>query len=254
MNPLYLLQGVCMSAVGLFAVLYWKRRNQVPATFFLWGGLSWLIAIVLKSIASAPMPQIMDRLRDLAPPNISEPSLWLFIGLLTGVFECGTTLVMVCRTQRIRSADWRKALAFGLGFGAAEAIILGVYSFVIVLLIIVIPDQLPPELLDLADPSKESIWAIPVPIVERAIVILLHTFSSLLIIFAVQKKEWRWFWGSFLYKTAMDIIAGYFHITYGLQNLTLGGLWLVELFLLPFGLIGIWGINVFQRCWPQRTG
>jgi hypothetical protein len=45
----------------------------------------------------------------------------------------------------------------------------------------------------------------------------------------------------------MDTIAGYFQITYGLENLTIGGLWLVELILFPFGLIGLWGLFHVQN-------
>jgi uncharacterized membrane protein YhfC len=156
---------------------------------------------------------------------------------------------MVSRLQRLRSATWEEALGYGLGFGGLEAMLLGIYNFVIVFLIILIPDKLPQELVELADPSKVSLLVIPIPTLERAIVILLHAFSSLIIIYAVQKKEWRWFWFSFLYKTAMDTIAGLFQITYGLENLSLAGLWLVELILLPFGMIGLWGLITFRSRW-----
>jgi uncharacterized membrane protein YhfC len=248
-NPFFLLQGIGMIAVALIAVLYWKRRGQVPFVFFLWGGLSWLVAILLKGIAASPTPQIISLLRDAVPVYIADPLLWLYIGLLTGVFECGVALVFIQLIQRLRSASWREALGYSLGFGAFEALLLGIYSFVIVLLIIVMPEQLPPELLDLAETQNASLLVIPVPIVERGIVILLHAFSSVLIIYALQRKEWMWFWLSFLYKTAMDTIAGYIQITYGVQNLTLAGVWLVELILVPFALIGLWGLIVFRRRW-----
>jgi uncharacterized membrane protein YhfC len=249
MNAFFLLQGIGMIAVALVAVLYWKRRGRVPFVFFLWGGLSWLVAMVFKSLASSLTPQIINLLRGVAPVYIAEPLVWLYIGLLTGVFECGIALIIVRFIQRLRSASWSEALGYGLGFGALEALLLGIYAFVIVLLILVIPEQLPPILLDLAETRNVSLLAIPVPIVERAIVVLLHAFSSVLIIYAVQKKERMWFWLSFLYKTAMDTIAGYIQITYGVQNLTLAGAWLVELFLIPFALIGIWGLIVFRRRW-----
>jgi uncharacterized membrane protein YhfC len=238
-----------MIAVAIFALMYWRKRGQVTFPYFLWGGLSWLVAIVLKSIASIPTPQIIIGLRAVAPAYISEPLLWLFIGLLTGVFECGISLVIITRLRRMRTASWSEALGFGLGFGAMEALLLGIFNFVIVILIITIPEQLPTELLDLTGGGDVSLWAIPVPVVERAIVILLHAFSSILIIFAFQTKEWKWFWVSLAYKTAMDALAGYFHITYGLQNLTITGIWLVELLTLPFGLVGLWGLIKFNNCW-----
>lgn len=176
MNPLFLLQGIGMVTVALIAVLVMWRRSGISTTFILLGGISWFAATVLKSIASVPLPQLIIRLRAVAPETVSEPLLWLIIGLLTGVFECGVSLVIISRVRRLRSANWREALGYGLGFGALEAILLGVYSFAIVLLTITAPDQLPPELLDFAAASDASLLAIPIPIVERSIVIVLHTF------------------------------------------------------------------------------
>ena len=249
MNPLFLLQGVGMISVALIVVLYWNRRGQVPFAFFLWGGLSWFVAMVFKSVAASLTPQIITSLRDLMPIYVADPLVWLYIGSLTGVFECGVALAVIRLMQRIRSASWREALGYGLGFGACEAVLLGFYSFVVVLLILLIPEQLPPVLTALTEASHASLLTIPVPIVERAIVILLHAFSSVLIIYAVQKEEWAWFWLSFLYKTAMDTIAGYIQISYGVQNLTLASAWLVELVLVPFALIGFWGLIVFRSRW-----
>lgn len=126
---------------------------------------------------------------------------------------------------------------------------LGAYSFLVILLIILIPDKLPPELLQLAISARASLLDIPIPIVERLIVVLLHAFSCVLIIYAVRTKEWKWFWISFLYKTALDAIAGSIQITYGVQNLTTLGAWMVEMILLPFGIVGLWGLRTFRRRW-----
>jgi uncharacterized membrane protein YhfC len=254
MNALFLLQGMGMMAVGILAVLYWKKLSRVSATLFLWGGLSFLTAMVIKSAAATLIPEITTRLRAFAPDYISEPLLWLLVGLLTGVCECGISLAFVYWLRRIRSASWSEAIGYGLGFGATEAVLLGIFSFVIVLLIITIPEQLPPEVVDLMDTGNVSILAIPVPIVERAITIVLHAFSSILIVYAVQNNAWKWFWISFMYKTAMDIIAGYIQITYGVQNLTLSGVWLVELAIIPFAIIGIWGMLRIRNNWLSSAG
>jgi uncharacterized membrane protein YhfC len=252
MNPLFLLQGIGMVGVALLAVLYWKVRQRVPASLFLWGGLSWFVAIVLKSIAGAPTLKIAAWLRGALPELLSEPLLWLYIGLLTGVFESLVALVVVARVPRLRASSWHEAIGYGLGFGALEAILLGVYSTVIVYLTIAAPEQLPPELLDLSAARGASPLAIPLPVLERAIVIPVHVFSALLIIHALQRREMRWFWASFTYKTALDAVAGYIQLTYGVQNLTLAGAWLVELVLLPLGLVGIWGCLRLRDRW--RSG
>lgn len=251
MNPLFLLQGIGMVAVALLAVIWWRHLTGVHARNFLWGGLSWLLAMLGKGIAATSIPRLTTRLRILTPAYLSEPALWLYIGLLTGVFECGVSLIVVRLIRRIQTADWREAVGYGLGFGGAEALLLGIYSTVILALVIMIPDDLPPELLEVVDSGNASLLAIPVPIVERVVVILLHVFSSILVVYAVQRQEWRWFWASFLYKTAIDTLAGYIQISYGVQNLTLGGAWLVELLLLPFGVVALWGLIALRDRWRK---
>ena len=52
---------------------------------------------------------------------------------------------------------------------------------------------------------------------------MVHALSCVLIIYAVQTREWKWFWFSFLYKTMLDAFAGFIQITYGVQNLTVLG-------------------------------
>ncbi|NIM95600.1 MAG: YhfC family intramembrane metalloprotease [Anaerolineales bacterium] len=252
MDPLFLLQGIGMITIAVISALYWKLRSRSAIAFVLLGTVTWIAAVVLKSIASIPMPSIIDTLRNSAPEFIAEPVLWLYIGLLTGIFECGLMLVFVLLVRRLRTANWNEAITYGLGFGGTEALVLGFYSFIVVLLTITIPEQIPPELIDLTDTSNTSLLAIPIPIIERTIVLLVHAVSSVLIIYAVRTKEWKWFWASFIYKTTLNAIAGFIHVTYGMENLTVRGAWLVKLVLLPFGILAIWGMLVLRNRWQIR--
>lgn len=252
MNPLFVLSGLGMMAVAVAVVIYWQWRERVAFALFLWGALAWVAGNGVKSIAAIPVPAVTDGVRAALPRYFSEPVLWLYIGLLTGIFECGVVLAFA-HIRRLRMASWREAVGFGLGFGAIEALLLGAYSTIVVLLVILIPDQLPPELRQLAFGQSGVLLAIPAPIVERAVVMLVHTFSCVLIIYSVQTREWRWFWISFLYKTMLDTIAGFVQITYGVQNLTILGTWAVELVLVPFGIAGLWGLHAFRRRWPRKN-
>jgi len=188
--------------------------------------------------------------REALPKYVAEPFLWLYIGLLTGVFECGATLAFAY-IKRIRWADYDGVVAFGLGFGAVEAFLVGVASFVMVLVVILIPDKLPEGMLEQVTGGTSSLLIIPAPIVERIIAIFLHAFSCVLIVYTVQTKDWRWFWLAFWYKTAVDEIAGIMHLENLLGDLTTLGVWVVELVFLPFGLVGLWGLLVFRRRWAQ---
>ncbi len=250
MNPLFLISGIGMMSVALVSVVYWKVCSRIFWALFLWGALAWVVGISLKTVASIPTRTVMSGIRDVLPKYLSGPMIWIYIGLLTGIFECGVTLGFAY-IERIRKADWKEAVGFGVGFGAIEAFLVGLSSFVIVLLVVLIPHRLPPKLIDFATSGSNSLSIIPAPIIERITAIFIHAFSCLLIIYAVRSREWKWFWVSFFYKTAVDSIAGFIHISYGIKNLSAIGIWVTELALLPFGIVGIWGLCVFCDRWKN---
>lgn len=250
MSPLFLLSGIGMMVVALVAVVYWKVHSKTLWTLFLWGALAWIVAVALKQVAFIPTQTIIDNVRDILPRYFAEPALSVYIGLLTGIFECGATLGFA-HIKRIRTSSWNEVVSFGLGFGTIEAFLIGTSSFLLALLVILIPNELPPQLLKFATSGSDSLLVIPAPIIERTTIILLHAFSCLLIVYAVRVKAWKWFWVSFFYKTAVDAIAGFIHITYGIENLTTFGTWIMELSFLPFGIIGAWGLWVFRNRWES---
>lgn len=253
MDALYLLSGAGMMVVALATVAGWKARSKIPWVFSLWGALAWIVGVTLKAVAAILTKPIITGIRDVLPRYFSEPLLWIYVGLLTGIFECGVTLGFAF-IRKIRTARWKEAVGFGLGFGAIEAFWLGLNVFVLVLLIILVPDKLPPKLFQLViSKEKYSFLVIPAPVIERITAILIHAFSGLLIIYAVQFKAWRWFWVSFFYKSTVDAIAGFIHLTYGVENLTTLGIWVVQLSFLPFGVVGIWGLWVFRHKWQNAV-
>jgi len=238
-----------MVVVAIAAVMYWKRHSGVLWSFFFWGALAWIVGVTLKAGASIPTPAIIHQVRDVLPRTFAEPVLWIYIGLLTGIFECGATLGFAY-IQKIRKANWNQSVGFGVGFGAVGALLVGVGSLLMMLVVMYIPDKLPPEYLKFAT-SGNSLWCIPAPIIERMITIPIHALSCVLIIYAVRKQEWKWFWLSFVYETVVDAIAGFIYITYGLENLTTLSTWGMELVFLPFGIIGVLGLYAFRNKWQQ---
>jgi uncharacterized membrane protein YhfC len=247
-NPLFLLSGAGMMVVAVVATAYWRKRSGVLWSFFFWGALAWAVGVTLKAGASIPTPAIINQVRDVLPSTLAEPVLWIYIGLLTGIFECGATLGFAY-IHRIRKSDWSQAVGFGVGFGAIEALVVGIGYLLMVLVVIFIPDKLPSDFLKFATAGSNSLWVIPAPIVERMIVVPIHALSCVLIIYALRTRAWKWFWLSFVYKTVVDAIAGFIHITYGLGNLTTVSSWVVELGFLPFGIVGVVGIYAFRNGW-----
>jgi uncharacterized membrane protein YhfC len=142
-------------------------------------------------------------LHAVLPPRLADPSFWLYVGLLTGVFECGIALLFVRRT-RLRSAGWDEAVAFGIGFGAVEAFLFGLVFF-IPLIVILFWDQLPADVREnLAAFPEGGLAATLLPVAERVSTVIGHTFACVLIVFGVRSGARRWFWIAFAFKTASD--------------------------------------------------
>jgi len=249
MNLLSLLSPIGMIVVGLGSIIYWKKKSKIALRFFLSGALAWIIAVILKGAFAAILNKpIINFLKNKMPFILSGPLSWIYVGLLTGIFECGIVLLFLYLFKNLKKVNWKESVGFGIGFGAIEAFLLGITSFIIVLITIFIPsEQLPKELI--GPPQLQSLYAIPAPIIERISALFTHIFSVVLILYAFKTNEWKWFWLSFWYKTAVDSVAGYVHLTYGLKNLTVMGLWILEFIMLLFALVGFWGLINIRKKW-----
>ena len=200
-SPLYLLQGAGMVLVAICAVWLWQRGKDSLWPAIWWGALAWTVSVAMKFAFAFSVRGVIH-----ADPH--NPLTWLCSGLVTGVFECTVPLMMIS-ISRLDRADWNRAIAFGIGFGGTEAVLLGLVSFVPVLLVLVFPDQMPTETREalVRRWQGNGLLSIPLPIVERAATLLIHVLSSVLLILAVRMRQQRWFWESFAYKTAVDGFA-----------------------------------------------
>jgi len=250
MKPLFLLSGIGMILVAILSIIYWRRKTRIAFAFFLLGALAWIAAVILKGIAALPKDSIIEGFRSILPTYFSEPLAWIYIGILTGIFECGMILLFLYAFKRLREQSWKEAVGLGLGFGAFEALLVGIGALVITLLAILIPEQLPEKL---AGPSQlDTPLVIPAPIVERISALFIHIFSTVLIVFSFMTKEWKWFWLSFLYKTMVDSIAGAFHVSYGYENFTVPILYILEAVFAVTAIVGILGLRMMKKKWKER--
>ncbi len=166
---------------------------------------------------------------------------------MTGVFECGITLVF-CLIKRVKETDFNGSVGFGIGFGGIEAFLLGLNSFLTVIVLLFIPEKLPQNILENLLTSFSSPLLIPMPIIERISALFIHIFSCVLIILSVKKKSPGWFWVSFIYKTFVDGLAGYFIFTKGKDYFsTVSQGYLFELYFILLALLGILGIVKIKK-------
>jgi uncharacterized membrane protein YhfC len=248
-SPLFLLIGIGMTAVAIIAVLWWRRWTGASRAAFGLGALAWVVGVALKFGWAVPLnPLIRQGLDRALPGSIAAPVYWLYVGLLTGVFECGITLLFVKRS-RLKAAGWHDAVAFGVGFGAIEALLLGLIQFVGLLIVIAFWDHLPEDARTAigTQPSIAlGIGFIPLPVAERLSALLAHVFTCTLIVHGVRVGAWRWFWVSFAYKTALDAFAAWGILATQMTK-SLSGMMAFEAAAGAFAVVGLAGLAFLRR-------
>ena len=198
----------------IVAVLFWRCCRQGWWYAVGVGAGAWALGVLLKFAWAIPVNGPIKRgLEHLLGKAAADPFFWLYVGLLTGVFECGMTLIMVLRT-RLRRANWSAAVAFGIGFGGMEAFLVGAVSFFSLLATIVFFNVIPADaraklIGDVWQASGHEISFVVLPIIERVSALFIHCFSCVLIVYGARVLQWRWFWLSFAYKTMVDGIAAW---------------------------------------------
>jgi hypothetical protein len=152
---------------------------------------------------------------------------------------------LVMLYTRLGRVDWNRALAFGIGFGAVEALVTGLGSLASVSAIILTPQSAPPAALAQLVMLNNPLFAVA-PIVERFFTIWIQIFCNVLIFFGVAKLQSRWFWLAFAFKSLLDTLAS-FGQTSGMTT-TLGQIWILEAGVILFGILSWLGVRwVAQR-------
>ncbi len=227
--------GAGMLIVGLIFSIYGVRKGGWK--YALLGAAFWAGTVVIKfaiaAVANAPLYRWMTA----ALPGLPGTLLFsLYVGLLTGVTEILITWLFL-RFTRLGQTVWQKMLSFSLNFGSFEAILLGVSSLIGVITVMTMASQVPLTSIRNIAQLNNVIYGMA-PIIERIFTIGVHLGCNLLLFYAVFKKESRWFWLSFALKSGIDAVAGYAQLSGQVSSVSF--LWLIEGFVILFGLAGFW--------------
>jgi uncharacterized membrane protein YhfC len=244
-TPIALLGGIGMILVGIGFIVYAGVRRLGWAYLGL-GALAWVIAVVLKFAWAIAMNGPVYSWTQTLPQLVGDPLFYVYVGLLTGIFEIAV-LWPVLRYTRLGKAPWAKPLAFGIGFGAMEAIVLGLNSLVTMLTALYAPALIPPEAMQQLAAAND-LWLNFVPISERFFTILVHIFAKVLVFYAVATRQARWFWLSFIYMSLIDALAAWAQ----LSGLTTSRILLTETIVAVWGIIGWLGTRWVARHYPGR--
>lgn len=246
LSPLVLLPGAGMMLVALAFIGYALVR-RLGWGYLALGGLAWVVSVALKLLWSSSFnASVYHALTRELPEAPGMIIFYVYVGALTGVFEV-SLVWLTMRYTRLGQAPWKKALAFGMGFGALEALLLGFSSFATALTGLVAPEQLPDAVLTQLVLANNVLYGMA-PIVERLATILVHILSNVLLFYAAVSRQPRWYWSAFLYKTAFDSVAAFAQF-WGLE--TVGRIWTIEAVILVFGLVGWWGTRRLAQRYPD---
>ncbi len=243
LTPIVLI-GAGMISVALMFVVFARQRGGSWLYLGL-GALSWLVTcLVLKfKLAELVEPVVYPAL--YVPGMLWAPGsvlFYVYVGALTGITEVLLTWLLL-RYTRLGRVTWANALAFGVGFGAVEALYLGFNNLTSIITALSSPQSISDSALNNLQLFSNPVYGL-VPIVDRLIAMLAHIFCNALLFYGVVSGQARWMWVSFAFKSLLDAIVGF---TYFWGSETLLKVWTIEGLGLAFAIAAWWGAHQIQR-------
>jgi uncharacterized membrane protein YhfC len=247
-SPLFFITGIGMVSVAVASAL-WIVSLGATWPVLLLGGLAWIIAVALKIVWAVPTNKpILALLRNKLPPKVSGPLSWSYIGLLTGIFECGIALAFISKMPILNQANWLNILAFGVGFGTIEAFVLGLVSLARIGYYTFRPESIPEKDVEGFRITSNSLSMIPIGILERVSAISIHIFTKALVFLAVQQGFYALFWLSFVFKSFVDGIASWMILEKDIRSITIASkLWVYQSVFVILALISMLGIVLLPK-------
>lgn len=246
LSPVALLGGGGMIAVAVGFIAYAVLR-RLGWGYLLLGMLGWVVTVAVKFAFAIPVNPVILR----STAEISEPwkaiLLFLYGGLMTGLTEV-LLVWIVLRWSRLAIVPWSRVIAFGIGFGAIEALLLGVGSLSAALVGMFAPEVLPEvALTELAKADRLIVQLAPIS--ERFFTCLGHLATCAMIFYAARVPLARWFWWALIYKSAIDGAATLAH-THGFLGSPLH-LWIIEGIVVVWAAGGLAVVSAIRPRWPD---
>jgi uncharacterized membrane protein YhfC len=232
-----------MTLAAIAFVIFALRRGGTWGYLGL-GALVWLVTMAVKFAIAFTVSPVVVRAAG-APGNLL---LYFYEGSLTGLTEVLLTWLLLHHKRLVR-APWGKVLAFGVGFGAFEALLLGLASLAAMLAGLLMPQSLNAQTMATLARSSDLLYGL-VPVAERLAVIFVHIFCNVLLFYSVMRRQVRWMWVAFIYKSLLDTVAA-FAQAWGVE--TAGRVWTIEACIIVFGVVACWGVRKVGQRYRAET-
>ena len=249
LTPIVLVGGVGMIlvALGFVALAVIKKLGW---TYLGLGALGWIVTVVVKFVWAILLnPNLYATLTQALPNGIGSIVFDVYVGLLTGFTEVAI-VYLVMRFTRWGKVDWKNALAFAIGFGAIESLLLGLGSLATMAVALAMPQQIPTQAMTQLAIANDIFYSIA-PVVERFFTVWVHLFCNVLIFFAVARNQARWLWLSFAFKSCIDAVAAYAQTANVIASVQ--GIWSIEAIVILFGILGWLGTRWVQSRYADSS-
>ncbi|MFH0956594.1 MAG: YhfC family glutamic-type intramembrane protease [Candidatus Aenigmatarchaeota archaeon] len=253
-NPVFLLSGAGMMLLGILPVLWWRYRTLVAWKDFRLGAYLWLAAIGAKVLMDLSLtPSLVSWVGGAYTAAGIALVTGAYLGLRTGLLESGLTYLAGLKS-RIGKFDFQQAAALGIAFGAAEAFMLGLSSFISVAVVLAFPQvvDLMPAAQRAAMLSQLSLPSIAAaaPVIERAAVLAVHAFCTILVVYSVKSGRAAYFAASFALRAMLDGTLPLLSLTLDLS--TVPGMYWAEAFVAALGVASLAGIVWMKKRYKEK--
>jgi uncharacterized membrane protein YhfC len=245
-----LVSAAGMMLVGAVAALFWRHRTMISWRWLWIGAALWSVAVLIKfAIAIPTNGPVFKYLSSILPGPVFLLVGGLYGGLQSSLCEIGLTWLAVLKWRDL-GRDAARATGVGVGAGAFEAILLGLFTALGIVALLVGSDHLQAQRqsVDLVAERNPAFWLIAS--VERIIAILCHVSSrTLVLIGTTHRRPWMIFWGFAIF-TILDGLVVVAHLSGAVGSISL---WWIELAILPLALVSI---PIIRRCcirWGETT-
>lgn len=206
----YLLIPVVLLLSGLIPIFAYRKKTNVRWNMILFGAAAWFFSVALKGTFA----YFFNTPINIFLASIYIPLYYVYVGLLTGVFETFIPLLIILK-YKSKFESVNNQIGFGIGFGSVEAIIIGITTIASFLAVRYFPAQIPSQILELLKQSlsgtaSEFLVRALTGGIERLSATMIHVFCAFMLFLFVYHKKKIYLLVPVLLKTVTDGFALYF--------------------------------------------
>lgn len=242
-NPFFILGALITLAVFFIPIFVWRPKTNSFGRYFWAGILIWSLMITIKVALDLTITQKITSLGILIAG--------LYFGVRTGIFENG--LKYFYAKKKAPEASFNQAVAFGIGFGGSETLLVGFQSLIVSMVLTFKPDFLrlvPPFIQEeMMKYYSSSTWLVFASAMERLSALFIHILATVLVFLSVKTGKMRYFWLAFLAKGAVDGLVPF--LSQIQASSLIAWVYIIEIPLFILGLIFLFILTKIKKIYPD---